>query len=141
MALSILPVSHVDHGLSEAHTRWMLDLFADRDGFFIETVELPEDLSPLDCGIHGPIVGDEPVPESEVRYERRGDREWDSRMCDRPTRQTRQLTVIAGPHEDQSCVLYTAFGGPLAPQEPGDPGCKDVEASKAFWAQHALSAS
>jgi hypothetical protein len=38
-----------------------------------------------------------------------------------------------------ACILYTAFGGPLAPQEPGDPGCKDPEASAAFWREHALS--
>lgn len=38
-----------------------------------------------------------------------------------------------------ACVLYTAFGGPLAPQEPGDPGCKDVEASRRFWSEHALA--
>lgn len=39
------------------------------------------------------------------------------------------------------CVLYTAFGGPATPQEPGDPGCKDVAGSKAFWAEHALAVS
>ncbi len=38
-----------------------------------------------------------------------------------------------------ACVLYTAFGGPPTPQEPDDPGCKDVEASRRFWAEHALA--
>lgn len=57
----------------------------------------------------------------------------------RAPRQVRTVTVIAGPHDGQPCVLFTAFGGPLAPQEPGDPGCKDPDASRAFWAEHALS--
>lgn len=38
-----------------------------------------------------------------------------------------------------ACILYTTFGGPLAPQEPGDPSCKDPEASTAFWQEHALA--
>jgi hypothetical protein len=38
-----------------------------------------------------------------------------------------------------ACVLYTAFGGPAAPQEPGDPACKDPSASAAFWREHALA--
>jgi hypothetical protein len=37
------------------------------------------------------------------------------------------------------CILYTAFGGPPAPQEPGDPGCKDLATSAAFWRDHALA--
>lgn len=37
------------------------------------------------------------------------------------------------------CVLYTAFGGPAAPQEPGDPSCKDLAESATFWREHALS--
>jgi hypothetical protein len=40
-------------------------------------------------------------------------------------------------------ILYTAFGGPAAPREPGDPSLDGNEAglaeSKAFWAEHALS--
>jgi hypothetical protein len=38
------------------------------------------------------------------------------------------------------CMLYTAFGGPLAPKEPGDPTLKDSEReeSEKFWSQHAL---
>lgn len=38
-------------------------------------------------------------------------------------------------------ILYTAFGGPLAPREPGDPDLPAEERaeSEAFWAEHALS--
>jgi hypothetical protein len=59
-------------------------------------------------------------------------------------RPTRQLTIVAGPHGDEPCVLYTAYGGPEAPREPGDPdipGHSARDAAAVFWADHALSAS
>ncbi len=133
--------SHLDHGLTEAQTQFLLETFAGRQVFFIETITLPPELGTVPCGLHGPIMGDDPVSEEEVVLETRGDRTWTSRLCDRPTRQVRTVSVIAGPYEDEPCILYTAFGGPVAPQELGDPGCRDLEASTAFWAEHALSRS
>lgn len=138
----VLPVSHLDHGLTAAHVAWLERRFVSRTGFFLETVELPAELPPLTCALHGPLVGDPPVPEDEVSYRRRGDRPGASRLCARPSRPTRLLTVIAGPEGEDPCVLYTAFGGPAAPREPFDPGLADGElreASRAFWAEHALS--
>jgi len=131
--------SHVDHGLSPEQLSYLLARFADRDAFFIETIELPPELGTVPCDLLGPLVGDDPVLEHEVTYMARGARTWKSRtkMVSQP-RSSRLITVIAGPHDGQPCVLFTAYGGPLAPQEPDDPGCKDVEASKAFWAEHAL---
>ncbi len=131
--------SHVDHGLTEDQLRYLLDRFADRDGFFVETITLPRELGTVPCGLYGPTMGDPVIGEDEVSYARRGSRTWDSRLVDLPPRQQHEVTVIAGPHEDHACVLYTAFGGPVAPQEPGDPGCKDPAASTAFWREHALA--
>jgi hypothetical protein len=132
--------SHLDHNLTPAQLDWLFSQFSDRAGFFIETVELPETLGKVPCDLFGPLVGDEPIPESEVHYAKRGERAWESRLIEVAyPRNTRKVTVIAGPHDGHACVLYTAFGGPAAPQEPGDPGCKDPEASRAFWAQHALA--
>lgn len=131
--------SHVDHGLSEPQIRYLLDRFADRTAFFLETIELPEDLGMAPCGLYGPIMGDPAVSDDEVENAVRGTRAWTSRLVDRPTRPTRKVTVIAGPHDGHACVLYTAFGGPATPQEPGDPGCKDPVASAAFWREHALA--
>src|SRR5438552_2479728 len=139
--------SHVDHGLTEAQLRHLFDRFAERQGFFLETIELPKDLGTVPCGLWGPIVGDPPIGEAEVCHERRGDRAWTSRLVERPARLTRLVTVIAGPHEEDGengtikhpCVLYTAFGGPASPQEPDDPDCKDLVASVAFWREHALA--
>lgn len=65
-------------------------------------------------------MGDVAIGEGEVSYARRGERAWDSRLVKLPARQQHEVTVIAGPHEEHACILYTAFGGPLAPQEPGD---------------------
>lgn len=160
--------SHLDHGLSGAQVDYIMERFADRQSFFIETLTLPRELGTIPCGLYGPEMGDSPIGDSEVTYEPRGSRAWNSRLIDLPTRQQHQVTVIAGPHEEpcwhcdgsggigewkaripcgtcdhgkvkHACILYTAFGGPLAPQEPGDPGCKDPEASAAFWREHALS--
>jgi hypothetical protein len=159
--------SHVDHSLTEAQLRYLLDRFADRSAFFLETIDLPEDLGTVPCGLYGPTMGDAPIDESAVSYNSRGARAWPSRLVEQPARPTRQVTVIAGPHDDpcpqcttsawnllhqadcptcggtgelkHACILYTAFGGPSAPQEPGDPGCKDPTASAAFWRAHALA--
>lgn len=129
--------SHVDH-VPEEIVRFVLENFKDRDGFFIETIALPEHLGTVPCGLHGPLMGDPPVPESEVRYQPRGARQYPSRLVNRPVRQVNTLTVITGPHDGRPCVLYTIFGGPTTPQEPADPTCKDKAASERFWAEHAL---
>jgi len=166
--------SHVDHGLTEGQLHYLLDRFAERASFFIETISLPSDLGTAPCGLYGPMMGDAAIGEDEVTYARRGTRAWDSRLIDLPLRQQHDVTVIAGPHEEEcstcqgsgrvpgtgpgfgaslpcpaghcaggkvkhACILYTAFGGPLAPQEPGDPGCKDPVASATFWREHALA--
>jgi hypothetical protein len=130
-----------DGRITEAQLAYILKKCADKNAFFIETIELPDYLEPVSCGLFGPLTGDVPVLENEVTYAKRGDRAWESRLVGRPPRWTNQVTVIGGPFEDLPCILYTAYGGPLAPQEPGDPGCRDVEASKKFWAEHALSDS
>ena len=130
--------SHLDHALTEAQVQHLLATFAERTGVFVATVELPPDLGTVPCGLYGPAMGDEPVPPAEIWYAPRGMRAYASRLCDRWPRPTRMVTVIAGPHDGYPCVLFTAFGGPVTPQEPDDPGCKDPVASKLFWEQHAL---
>ncbi len=127
--------SHLDHNINPAQLEHLCALFANRNAFFVETVELPEHLGTVPCALQLD------VPESEVRYEKRGDRAWTSRLCLREPRNVREVTVVAGPIEGETeIVIYTVYGGSCAPQEPGDPGCRDVEASKLFWARAALSA-
>lgn len=142
MTLEITAASHVDHHLTPAHLAWLQERFKDKEGFFIETLTLPDSLQEVLCGIYGPSVGDEPVAETDVTYVIRGARKCASRMVARPNRPTRTLTVIAGPNDGKPCVLYTSYGGPCAPREPGDPGIAswdDIVAARAFWAEHALA--
>jgi hypothetical protein len=143
--MKIINESHT-HELPEAVINLIRERFADRAGFFIETFELPEPAEDpsrfvVRCDLYGPRVGDPPVVASAVTWSPRPPREYASRMIDAPARLTRVLTVIAGPHGNEPCVLYTAFGGPLAPKEPLDPTLKpeEQESSAAFWAEHALA--
>ena len=117
----------------------IVKMFADRGGFFIETISTEE---AYPSSLYGPLAGDKPVSESDVTYGVRGDRGYESRLIDKPSRQVNQLTVIAGPDgEGHSCVLYTAYGGPCAPKEPLTPGItpEELVESKEFWEEHALA--
>jgi len=146
--LTITSASHLDHNATVGHLAFILKHFGDRTGFFAETVQFPRvDLPALPCSLRGPAVGLDPVPDNHVVMQTRPGRSYPSRVIlpaympewhwDLPTN---RLTVIAGPHEGLPCMLYTAFGGPLAPKEPGDPSLSNDEraASEAFWAFHAL---
>jgi hypothetical protein len=117
--------SHTDHAINQAQWHFILDSLEDRTGFFIETLELPQGLGFVLNELYGPSAGDPPVPEAEVHYGRRGDRAWDSRLVKMPKRPTRFIRVIAGPHDGEACVLFTAYAVsskdmPQSPKEPGD---------------------
>ncbi len=133
--------SHLDHGISVGLLKYLLILCQKREEFFIETLTLPEPHQ-VPCLLYGPVMRDAPISDNEegLFYAARGDRNYASRLINRPARLTNKLTVIAGPHAGLSCVLFTAFGGPLAPKEPGDPTLadKDRAESIAFWSTHAL---
>ncbi len=137
--LAIHKESHLDHAISPSQLEHIQQRLASGDQFSIDTFELLAELGQVPCGLYGPSVGDPPVLESEVSYQARNGRPWPTRTVARPARMTSVVTVIRGPHDGLTNVLYTAFGGPAAPQEPDDPGCKDQVASEAFWKDHALS--
>ena len=135
-------LSHLDHHLTTAQLAYVLAWFHDRTGFFAETVRLPDHHGTVPCGLYGPVMGDAPVEENDVSYRVRPGRVCASRMVARPLRPTRDVTAIAGPYQDFPCVLFTAFGGPLAPREPGDHSIttwEELLASRAFWREHALA--
>jgi hypothetical protein len=133
--------SHLDHGLMAEHLDFIIERFGKKNGFFAETVLMPESLPALECGLHGPLMGDGRISDDEAEMVTRDGRKWPSRMCSRPKRKTHWLTVIAGPFQGEKCVLYTAYGGKQAPREPGDPSMTDEQRAEAivFWSQHALS--
>lgn len=138
-------LSHTDHRLSEKVLSTIVEKFKDREAFFIETIWVDE---VVDCSLKGPLMGEEPIAESEVFYEQRGDRPGKSRLVHGKPSKTNKVTVIAGSYVDEEtganypCILYTAFGGPIAPKEPFDPSLSEDERemSKRFWAEHALIA-
>lgn len=139
MSLELHPDSHT-HGLPSEIIAYVLERFADREGFFRETIELPESLPMLSCGLFGPAMGEGTV--TLATYTVRGKRSYASRVTSRTPRPTRLLTVIAGPHDGRACVLYTVHGGPIAPREPGDPAIaswEELVKAREFWAEHALS--
>lgn len=120
--------SHLDHGLTEAQIAFIL---AQPIVGGVHTIELPEELGTVPCGLYGPVVGDPPVSDTEVTYAARGQR----KLVDRPARPARLVTVVVGPHD----------GGPQAPREPfefeprDDFKSLDHIASEAFWKEHALA--
>lgn len=94
-------LSHMDHGFTQAQWDHIFAKYFDKKEFFIDTFELPEGLGTVTDELYGPSAGDAPVPESEVHYARRGEREWKSRLVARPKKPTRFVRVIAGPHEEK----------------------------------------
>lgn len=146
--------THTDHGLTPEHWGYVLDV----GGMHVEecskagtgltplirTVELPSGCPDAENGLYGPACGDAPVTDDEVTLERRGDRPWADRMVARPKRPSRLLTIVAvpewrGEEAGRRLVCFTAYGGPMAPQNTNDPSNKDPEGSRAFWSQHALA--
>ncbi len=160
VTIKIHAKSHTDHGIPDFVREYVLQHFFDAKEFFAATIPIPESaclstgaslndahnpvksymakLPAIPCGLHLD------VPESEAHYAKRGDREWNSRMCKRPPRMVREVTILAGPNPDDpdsGMILYTMYGGPQAPQEPGDPDLPDEKRAEAeaFWAKAALS--
>jgi hypothetical protein len=140
--LTLHPESHLEH-VPPLVLGFVLGLYHERDEFFSTTFKLPDWAPALENALYGPSCGDEPVPESEVFYAARPPRTWNSRLVDRPKRLTRIITVVGGPSKPGAtdCVLYTVYGGAVAPREMTDPNITraDLDEAAKFWAQHALA--
>jgi|SRR5271157_117791 len=140
-ALVIANIFHADHGISRETLEWALSELCPT-GFFLRTLMLPETRPDLSNALYGPKSGDAPIAEGSVHYTKRSDDRPPSRMVALPSRPTRLLTVV-GMVEGESVTIYTAYGGPAAEREPGDPtitaGSSEHKAAAAFWAEHALA--
>jgi len=131
--------SHMDHHLSVSHLALIVAAVAPmKDEFTIITVDIPASLPAVPCNLRGPDVGTAPVMDEHVRMKTRTGRDWDSRILDLVCSplMVRKLTAVIGPDG----TLYTVYGGPVAPREPGDPSMSDEERvlSVEFWSKHAL---
>jgi hypothetical protein len=148
-AATLTPVTifHADHGLQQEH----IDIVehearharAAGESFFIKVLELPEGVADLASALYGPSVGDAPITDDEVAYEKRGDRPGPSRLIDRPHRPCRKMVII-GLASEEDIKIFTAYGtqaDTVAPREWWDSGMKPHEAIEAatFWSTHALA--
>jgi hypothetical protein len=140
---------HKDHGLSQDHVRTAELLALRADGFFMVTVDVTKDGGdPVPCALYGPAMGDEPIAigAPDTHYVKRSEDRPESRMVARPMRTSHLLTVIGHGEggENSEPVIYTAYGGPVAPREPNDPTLETDEEKReahAFWRDHALAMS
>lgn len=152
-----VPVLHADHGLTTEHLALVDEVvlehqpenIVDEDGrfpfvFFINTVELPEGVPSLQCALHGPSVGDDPITDDEVEYVPRNGRPGPSRLVNRPTRPARRMVVVGIWDTKGFPTVFTAYGTRAeapTPREWWDASMKPSEAVDAakFWSAHALS--
>ena len=151
---SVSATSHVDHVPAHvlAHVLAALARGEGEDRVLIPAlaiveVTLPRHLPAVPCALRGPSTGEPPVRAREAFYGVRGEgRPNLSRMTALPSTTSRVVVVVvvglsAGEGGSFEGKLATVYGGPLAPQEPGDPYLDPtrVAASVDFWGEHALS--
>jgi hypothetical protein len=129
---------HADHGLSEEHLR-QAERELVKHGYGLHVLNFPVE-TPAPSDLYGPAAGDSPVLDSEVQMIRRGERRGASRMVARPSRPWHSITVV-GLVEMDKTLVFTAYGGPIAPREPWDTSMTPAERreSEEFWAEHALA--
>jgi len=147
LGMKALQILHNDHGLTQGHQKLILTRFQNKEGFFMEAIELPNEYPSLQCALYGPSEGDEEVPEEEVTYVVRNNRPCCTRTVNRPTRDARYMVVIGigdGPNGD-TLKVFTAYGsikGSISVREPGDQSMENMEEileSRKFWSGHALA--
>jgi hypothetical protein len=137
----MIHIYHADHGIPLEVIGWALASIQ-AEGFFLKTLEIATYLPDLQSALYGPSAGDPPVSEDEAVYLQRSPDRPLSRMVHRPLRPTRWLTII-GEMGSKDVHIYTAYGGPPAMREPGDPSMSNDEQgfleAAAFWKEHALA--
>ncbi len=150
--LNIHPDSHTDHiaHLTDAERDQLLAWLNARIDAFMrnptEVCTITFDDCPFELvgSLRGPLAGDPPIRlDHQVAYRVRPGRCHASRMLkNAEPRTTRIITVVFGPHAGQDQVLFTVYGGPCAPREPGDESIDtwvEIQASRKFWGEHALA--
>lgn len=136
-----ITVVHADHGVTSTLLTWALEVIKPT-GFFCRTLEMPWVAGKLQNALYGPACGDDPVSSDEVFPMKRSEDRPASRMTLRPLRETDLLTVIGTVADNGDVTFFTAYGGPLAAREPGDPTLAtddDKKEAEVFWSKHALA--
>jgi len=141
--LVIKEVSCIDERLSPQAIKYIQKKLNNCKGTLVKTFRLPQKFGMVESSIYGPVMGDPPIKESQVKYARIGSNKWASRVINRPIRKTSMVTVIAAPHEGDACVLHTVLAGPLVGREPNDPVMQKhpglMDEAKEFWSKHAFA--
>lgn len=134
-------IYHADHGISPAQMDFIKKTLTAEaaEGFFLKQIDIPKSLGSVPNALYGPASGDRPVNEAAVHYLDRAGRGWKDRMVDLPSRPC-QFVQCIGIREGTKFTVFTIYGGPLAPQNPADPGNDDPEGAQKWWSKHALSA-
>lgn len=121
----------------EDYINWILEQVGEQEEFGIQELTLPGWLPDVTSDLHSGVGVD------EIVWAKRPNRQELSRCVRREPVPSRQVVVIWGPSGiPGDLVVYTIYGGELAPREPWDESLKtDAEKaeSKEFWATHALS--
>ena len=139
--MSDLTIFHKDHGITDSQWAFIEPIVKTRkpkklpNGADHWVIEIPAELGTVPCGLYGPVMGDDPVTDDQVRLESRNDRPWKDRLINAPMRPVGFVQVIG---LIEKGLVFTCYGGPLAPQNPDDPSNHDPDAARAFWAKHAL---
>lgn len=107
------PVSHVDHGLTEVQLKYILDQFADRQAFFIETIELPDDLGTVPCGLYG--------------------RSWAMNPSARTRSSTKRAAHVPGPRGSSSVQRVRPARSPLSRDRTTGTTASSTPLSVGLW--------
>jgi hypothetical protein len=142
----IMKIIHADHGITPHHAASIQFAIETENpsGFFIMVIPIDNTCPPgLKCSLRGPSVGDDPIEDKDAYMAIRGDRKGPSRMTNLPPLEATDMVAI-GTKDGEEVTLFTAYGtvgGAVAPREPWDHSLNEEEvmASRAFWAEHALS--
>ena len=138
--MQVVKCFHADHAVSPALMEWAVQTVA--PGFFLRTLEIPDEFGDLKCKLYGPACGDAPVKGEQLVRDANDEFRGATPFVNLPPRPTRKLTVI-GIAEGEDVTIFTAYGGPAAERIPSDPSLADDPQGKAaaerFWAEHALS--
>lgn len=135
--------SKIDSGLTTVQLDHIKDLFRDAKTSFNEVIDLSDaGLGVVPCSLHGPMMGDAAICDTETEFIYLKEISFGIRCVDRPARMTSKVTVVGDyDHSEKTVVLLYALGGPLPPRHPDDPDMtlNQLDISKAFWAEHAMT--
>ena len=147
----VFVLRHDDHGLTQKQVSWVFEQCKGKRGFHVFVCPLPDEIGEVKSALYGPEVGDLPIGEKSVEYEKRGQRPGPSRLIGRPERAATNMVIVVNVEAESSVffihieyTVFTAYGTTAerpTPREWWDASMKPHEAVEAakFWSEHALA--